>query len=141
MSPSYHHSYICGNVIAALKTCGKYAVFSELTLKIGEKDYIPDVCLYSKRRIDFTTEDIVRMTEMPLAVAEVLSPSQAAQEVLNTFKIYFEAGIKSCWLVIPVVTSVILYSSMETTHTVKTGELHDAVIDIRLSLDDIFEMF
>ncbi len=73
MSPSYHHAYLNSNLIAALHRLKNYSVFSELTLQIESKDYIPDVCLYLKKPMNFASGDILRMTEMPLLAIEVIN--------------------------------------------------------------------
>ncbi len=91
MIPSYQHEYACGNLIAALKGVEKYSVFAELTLFI-EKEYIPDICLYPKRKVEFGAEDIIRMTEMPVLAVEVLSPSQTTQDVLEKFTVFSARG-------------------------------------------------
>ena len=57
--------------------------FSELTLQIEGKDYIPDVCLYLKKPMNFAGSDILRMTELPLLAIEVLSPTQGTQEIIE----------------------------------------------------------
>jgi len=139
MSPSYHHAYIAGNLSAVFNSPKKYSVFSELTLQIGEKDFIPDICLYSRRKISYGSGDITRMTEMPLLAVEILSPTQGSQEILDKFGIYFGAGIKSCWLVIPISHCVIVYSGMEKYQTFYTGDIIDSVLDISIPIDEIFE--
>ena len=139
MSPSYHHSYICGNLIAAFRRLGGYSVFSELTLQIQGKDYIPDVSLYAKRKINLMQEDIIKMTEMPLLICEVISPTQGTQDVLSKFPAYFGAGIISCWMVVPLLASVIVYSAPDAAIAFKTDDVVDAALNIRLSLQEIFE--
>ena len=139
MSPSYHHAYIAGNLIAVFKNLKKYSVFSELTLQIGEKDFIPDICLYSKRKISYGSGDIIRMTEMPMLAAEILSQTQGSQEILDKFGIYFGAGIKSCWLVIPISHCVIVYSGTEKYQTFYAGDITDSVLDICIPADAVFE--
>lgn len=96
MSSSYYRSYICTNVASALKSEGTYSIFTELTLAIDGKDYIPDVSVYPKRKMEWRRRDIIRMTEMPLTAIEIVSPSQALDDALTKFDIYFRAGIKSC---------------------------------------------
>lgn len=91
MSSSYYRSYICTNVASALKSEGTYSVFTELTLVIDGKDYIPDVSVYPKRKIEWRKRDIIRMTEMPLTAIEIVSPSQALDEALSKFEVYFHA--------------------------------------------------
>jgi Uma2 family endonuclease len=41
------------------------------------------------------------MTELLLAVIKILSPTQAAQKILDKLDSYFQAEIRSCWLVTP----------------------------------------
>lgn len=139
MSPSYHHAYLSSNLIAALHQLKTYSVFSELTLQIDGKDYIPDVCLYLKKPMNFAGGDILRMTELPLLAIEILSPTQGTQEIIDKFKIYFAAGIKSCWLIIPPAQTVVVYASSEQAKTFSGGELVDDVMSICVPLKEIFE--
>lgn len=139
MSPSYQHSYVCLNLGSALKQLGTYSVFSELTLLIDNKDYIPDICIYPKRRVVFGSGDIVRMTEMPSAAVEVLSPSQTFQDALEKFAVYFKAGIRSCWLVVPPTMTVTVYEALETFQIFHGGEVADPTLNIRIPFDVIFE--
>ena len=138
MSPSYHHAYLCSKIIAALSQRTSYAIFSELTLQIQDKDYIPDICVYPKRPINFSDADIIKMTELPVMIVEVLSPSQGSQEALSKFRIYFDAGIKSCWLVIPISTAVIVYTALDRAQTFHAGDIRDTVLDVALPLAEIF---
>ena len=138
MSPSYHHAYVCSKLSAAFNNLEHYAAFSELTLQIQGKDYIPDLVLYPKRPIDFTGEDIVKMTEIPVLIVQVLSPSQAAQDILSKFPVYFDAGVKSCWLVVPISTSVIIYTAMNRGQIFKTGAVLDPILGTPIALDAIF---
>ncbi len=137
MTPSYHHAYLSSNMIVALHKLKKYSVFSELALQL-EKDYVADVCIYPKRKIQFSAGDVIKMTEAPLMVVEILSPTQGTQEILEKFVGYFQAGIRSCWLVIPVAQSVTVYSSMEQARTFTQGEVVDTVLDIRIPVEEIF---
>ncbi|MDM8526268.1 Uma2 family endonuclease [Desulfococcaceae bacterium HSG8] len=133
-----NYESVCLNPGSALKQPDAYSVFSELTLLIDDKDYIPDICIYPKRRMVFGTEDIVRMTEMPSAVIEVLSPSQTFQDALEKFAICFKAGIRSCWLVVPTMT-VTVYEASETFQMFHDGEVIDSTLDVRIPFDVIFE--
>ena len=137
MIPSYHRAYLSSNMIAALYKLEKYSVFSELALQL-EKDYIADVCIYPKRKIHFSAGDVIKVTEAPLIVVEILSPTQGTQEILEKFAGYFQAGVQSCWLVIPVAQSVIVYSSMEQARTYTQGDIVDDVLGIRIPVEEIF---
>ena len=139
MSPSYHHAYLTGKLITAFNNLGMYAVFSELTLQIKGKDYVPDVSVYPKRAVMLGKRDIVRMSDMPLTAIEIVSPSQTMDDALTKFEIYFHAGIKSCWLVSPVTMTINVYTEMERLQIFHAGELVDPVLNIRLPMTAIFE--
>jgi Uma2 family endonuclease len=137
MSPSYQHGYVCLNLGSALKQLKKFSVFSELTLMI-EKEYIPDLCVYPKRKVDLSADDIIRMTEMPIGIMEVLSPRQSILDIQEKFPVYFNAGVKSCWLVVPPTQTVTVYAVPGQGQLFKTGNVIDPVLDIELSLEEIF---
>jgi len=70
----------------------------------AKDELIPDISVYlelPEESEDELEQDILKMTQMPELVIEVLSPKQAITEILSKFKAYFTLGIKSCWLVIP----------------------------------------
>jgi Uma2 family endonuclease len=137
MSPSLHHAYVSGNVIAALHAFEEFSVFSELALQL-EKDVVADVCLYPKRSINFAAGDVIKMTDVPLLIVEILSPTQGTQEILEKFAQYFQSGVQSCWLVIPVTQTVTVYSSMEHAKTFTEGDVTDTRLNVKLPILTIF---
>jgi len=137
MNPSVSHSYIQAMLCSALVSLKQYSVFSELSIEIEGKEYVPDICLYSKREMDFL-EDILRMTEMPLLAIEILSPSQIIQELTSKIRIYLKAGVQSCWLVIPTTHTIAVYNDLKKVDSYSKGEVIDEKLNIRLSLDEIF---
>jgi len=84
--------------------------------------------------------DMLKMSDMPLLVVEILSPKQTIDDILSKFKAYFALGIKSCWLVMPAIKSIAVYLQFENFKTFGTNdtELVDDVLDIRLPLKKIF---
>lgn len=140
MSPSFNHSYLQARLVAELFATKKYTVLSELSLDIDGKEYRPDICLYPIRKADYF-RDIIRMKEMPLLAVEILSMSQTPQELIDKFDIYFKAGIKSCWLVMPIPSSITIFKNtndIKAALTFNKGELFDPQLDIRISLDELF---
>jgi len=135
MSPSVNHSYIqmmLGSALVALK---QYTVYSELSIEIDGKEYVPDICLYSKREFD-PLNDIIRMKEMPLLAIEILSPTQLIQELVDKIKIYLNTGVQSCWLVIPVARSIMVFHGIEKSKT-----FIDCVVDDKLNISLPFFSF
>jgi Uma2 family endonuclease len=78
------------------------------------------------------------MTDMPLLAIEIISPTQGTLELINQFNVYFEAGIKSCWLVDPLQGSVVVFNSPNKAQTFTCGEVVDEIID-RLPIDELFK--
>jgi len=140
MLSSYHYSYAKAQLLGALlKLNDRFTVFAELSLKIAEKDFQPDACLYLKREVDFSLPDVVIMTDMPVLAIEILSQEQTIQEALERIAVYFNNQVKSCWLVIPMAKAVVVYASLDNAQRFTSGEVVDELLDIRLPLLDIFD--
>ena len=144
---SHNHSAIQANITYLLKRMGKYSVYTELSLDTSSldpqqfryKDEIkPDVCVYAKRGL-IRPFDILKMSEMPLLVVEVLSPKQSAYEILEKFAAYFALGVKSCWLVEPLTAIVAVYSALDVHQNFTAGEVVDDSIGLHLPFGEIFE--
>jgi Uma2 family endonuclease len=138
---SRNHSYVQGNLVIAFAQLQKYVIFSELSLDIGGKEYKPDICLYSEEfnlKTEDFQEDILRMTDMPLCAIEILSPRQFMESLTEKFKVYFNAGVQSCWLVIPHLRLVSVYRDFKTYQMFYEGEIFDEKLNIRLPLNKVF---
>ncbi|MEN8218314.1 MAG: Uma2 family endonuclease [Pseudomonadota bacterium] len=139
MSPSYNYSYTKARLIGALLKLDKFTVFSELILKIDDKNYRPDVCVYPKREVDLSLPDTTELAEMPVLAIEILSHTQTIQDILDRFALYFGSIIKSCWLVVPVAGAVVVYASPEKAQRFRTGDIIDEQLDIQVPLQEIFD--
>ena len=105
---------------------------------IGATEYIPDIAVYPWRKVDYTHGDEIRVEEIPLLIIEILSPTQGMQEIIDTFVIYLQSGVKSCWLVQPYGQSVMVWTSPETYTHVVEGDLVDNALGLRVPLAQIF---
>jgi Uma2 family endonuclease len=135
--PSLNHGYVQGKLYSALDKLGKYLVVPNLSLQLDDKPYIPDLCLYEPQEIN-PLHDQIKMTTPPLLAIEILSPTQGTLEILDKFELLFKAGAKSCWLVEPVASVVMVFNSPNQSQTFATGEVVDEVLGIRLSLGEFF---
>lgn len=139
--PTLNHSIIQANLIFALKFTYRqnYSIASELNLTMPERpDAVPDIAIYPKLRIDFLN-DVTSMTDMPLTVIEIVSPSQTDAEILAKFRRYFNAGVKSCWLVMPSFQAISVYSEFGKYRFFSEKDtLIDSVTGIELALSEIF---
>ncbi len=137
MSPSYNHSYLAYRIAKAADRDGKYNIHIEMTLDIGGTDYIPDIALYKKQPIDFL-HDKIKAEEPPILIVEILSPTQAVNEITDKFEIYFQAGVKSCWLVIPPTKTIVVFNDINRPVSYSAGQFTDPMICVEVSVGDIF---
>ncbi|MCP4702267.1 MAG: Uma2 family endonuclease [Gammaproteobacteria bacterium] len=136
---SRNHSYLQTVLAAELFNLDRFAVYTELSLDISGKEYKPDIALYQPEQcVDTFLNDVLRMTDMPLCAIEILSPRQFIESILDKFKVYFPAGVQSCWLVLLNTRTVLVYSDLETVHAFSSGEAVDEKLNLRLPLSRIF---
>lgn len=145
---SFNHSYLQTKLAVLLFALDRYTVLTELSLDVGNladeslraqfKDSIkPDISVYPKRTLD-VSDDILKMSEMPLLAIEILSPMQGVQSLIEKVRAYFALGVQSCWIVYPYSRSVAVYSSPKTFISYSADKVVDEVLDIHLSLSEIF---
>jgi Uma2 family endonuclease len=139
---SLNHSYLQIKLGALLLGLEKYLVLSEISLdtrmlESPSKEIRPDLALFPKQSINFL-QDEIRMQTAPLLSIEILSPRQSIDEILEKFRLYFQLGVQSCWLVLPPLQAVSVFSSANKEQTFTHGELVDTVLDIRLEMEKIF---
>ncbi|MCP3930113.1 MAG: Uma2 family endonuclease [Bacteroidetes bacterium] len=138
---SKNHSGIQYSLIIqlAFKYHNIYKTIPELSLEIDGNEKIPDLSIYKNFNI-IPGNDETKVTDLPLGVIEILSPTQRLSELVAKSRLYFDAGISSYWLVIPEVRSIYVYSEKEK-YKVYTYEdtLIDKKLNIELELAKVFE--
>jgi Uma2 family endonuclease len=138
--PSKLHGHVQLKLGTALDNnySDRYSLFSELSLELNHWDSVPDISIFPKMEIDYS-QDEIKITEPPLCAIEILSPSQSLQELISKARKYFSYGLKSCWLVIPGLRNIYVFSSPDDYQIFRDNQmLHDAVIDVRLELAKVF---
>src|SRR5881296_2184411 len=80
--PSFNHGVIQANLICEFARNQSFRIVSELTLDINGKSYTPDLSVYSRTPLNLR-HDVVRRSDPPLLVVEIISPQQGAQEVMD----------------------------------------------------------
>jgi Uma2 family endonuclease len=159
---SLYHSATQTHLANLLFNDERFVVLVELSLDTAQIDLSqfglktktevkPDLCVYKRQPEPKLTKqpkrlstDVLRMPKMPLLAIEVLAPSQSVNELLMKFDAYFALGIQSCWLVMPSLEEVKVYSqqgSYKTFDTQRDTEVTDEVLDIHLPIQKIFEKF
>lgn len=150
---SFIHSRTQGRLIVLIGCDERFEVMPELSLDTTQidlsqfglkaKDELkPDVCVYTKPPEAEPPDDIIKTTQMPDLAIEILSPSQTISELINKLKAYFALNVKSCWLVVPSLTTINVYSQPKQYNTfdMSDTEIVDELIDIRLPIQQVFRM-
>jgi Uma2 family endonuclease len=136
--PSMNHSIIqTGLIVMFYKYSDRFSILSELSLKLGDFQPTPDISIYPKLYADWS-HDIIKVTEPPLLVVEIMSPSQSVQEMLDKIEKYFQNGVQSCWLVHPALQTITLFTPEMKGKTYSSGTLKDHVTGIEMSIEEMF---
>lgn len=138
--PNKNHGNIQGNLYFSLRLnyYEKYNLIPEVNVVINGKIKVPDIGIFDDA--GYTPgHDEINVEEIPIGVIEILSPKQSLADLIAKSYEYFEAGVKSYWLVLPDVKSIYVYSEAgEYEVYAKTGILKDTQLDIELNIKDIF---
>jgi len=148
---SLNHSLAQARLTALLSHYDNFTTLVELSLDTSQidlnlfhlraKDELkPDICLYPGHLGYSEESDILKMSEMPWLAIEVISPKQGFEDILSKFRAYFALGVKSCWLIMPAIKSIAVYSlpTWFKTFSMKDDEVIDDVLEIHLPLQKIF---
>jgi Uma2 family endonuclease len=138
--PSKNHAIVQGNIYFLLrqKYEPQYRFLPEVSIVVGGQERIPDIAVYPP--LDFSPgRDEVRLEEVPLSIVEILSPQQHLTDLIAKSYQYFEAGIRSYWLVLPDLTTVYVFSSPDEYEVfAKKGVIKDPALGIELPVEAIF---
>ncbi|MCW5211821.1 Uma2 family endonuclease [Desulfobulbus sp. TB] len=137
MTPSYNQSYLVYRIAKVLDQGDKYNLHIEMTLDLNGTDYISDIALYRKEQIDFL-HDKVKTDKPPLLLVEILSPKQAVNEITEKIEVYLQAGVQSCWLVIPPTRTIVLFQDIHHPQSYSSGRFTDPVTGLEVAVEDIF---
>jgi Uma2 family endonuclease len=139
--PSKNHGYLQGRILSEIdhNYRKQFTLISEVEIQMPERpNCVPDVAIYPKMEINFWDDELV-MTEMPLVAIEIISPTQPDTDLIKKINRYFEAGVRSCWLVMPSFQAISVYSGIGK-YSFFSSEmiLKDEIAKIELPLKDIF---
>lgn len=137
--PSLLHSFVQTRLVAAFYVYeDKFSFFSELDLELNGWRTVPDVSVFPKMMMDYSEDELV-VTELPLSVINILTLRQDFQALVDQTRKYFSYGVKSCWLVIPSLKNIYVFSSPADYQIFRDNEtLHDPIIEVRLELSKVF---
>lgn len=139
--PSKNHSAIQLNMGFELKTRyrNQFRFLPEINIGVNGRVMVPDIGIFSMMPVDMAQDQVV-MEQLPLTTIEILSETQALNDLIDKANAYFQAGVKSCWIVLPKMYGVAVYAS-PTNYTFFHGAqaLTDPATGIELPLGPLFE--
>ena len=139
--PSFNHGLVQGNLITLLNNIGKkrFDVVSELSLDLAAWPSVPDISVYPKKPYD-AKNDIIKMPEPPICAIEILSPTQAFNDLIVKAIGYFDHGVKSCWIVLPALKNIYVFTNADDYEIYRTTDtLTDTALDISFPVSEVFE--
>lgn len=140
-APSLKHSIVQSNLIFHFrkKYDDDFRVLSEISIKVAQKERVPDIAIY-KKKVKFAGKDEIRMPEAPLCAIEILSPTQSMDTLIAKCASFFEDGVQSYWLVLPGLEAICVFSKADKySFFGKEDTLIDRQLNVELSLKDIFK--
>lgn len=139
--PSKNHGIVQANLLMELGVRYRqtFRFMSEINVGISGRTLVPDIDIFQKMEADMTQDEVV-VTQLPLTTIEILSPSQALTDLTDKARAYFQAGVKSCWIVLPDQQGVFVYSGpKEYNYFHGKDMLRDPATGIELELAPFFE--
>lgn len=137
--PSKNHSTIEARITGAFEhNYGEqYTTRTELSLNLTTGKATPDICLYPLSPTDWL-HDEKTVSEPPLMVLEILSPTQGMENITDKIDLYFGAGVKTYWVVIPTFKIINILTPDRKFVTYTGGIAKDPVLGIELDMDRVF---
>lgn len=137
--PSKNHSKLQIRIGAELLRLyeDQYDILSELSLEAPNPAYVPDLCLFPAEPSNWR-EDDVKVSDVPLTVIEIVSPSQTDTELTEKSKAYFAAGVNSYWLVQPVLRTIFVLLPTGDELVFHNNLLTDPTNGISIDLRKVF---
>jgi Uma2 family endonuclease len=135
--PSENHSIVQTNLILEFSKHKEYRVMSELSLELDGRPLTPDLSIYARRPADFR-HDNVCVSEPPLVTAEIFSPTQGYQEVMDKVEYYLSHDVKTCWVVNPPLRTITIYSADGSQKTCVEGQAVDPATGLTADLAAVF---
>lgn len=136
-----NHALIQGRILCRLdhKYGDIFTILPEINLNLSEQKSVPDLAIYEPLIFDLDNNDI-ELTNAPLCVIDILFDGQNLHGLHQKYKHYFTEGVKSYWLVLPILQTVqVFYSVEDSVVFTHKDRLVDKMLNIELDLSEIFK--
>ena len=116
----------------------QFNILTELEFELPTGRFKPDVAILPRLAYNWERE-IIRYPEPPITAIEIISPTQSIDGLVEKIRAgYLASGVKSAWLVLSAVRSIILYLPNQPAHLVSEGTLRDPATGVEMELDWLF---
>ncbi len=138
--PSFEYSALEANLAFILMTLfrDRFNIHSELSLDLSGEYLTPDISILPKQPIDYSKKTI-KYTKAPIAVIEILSPTQILADLFVKMHRYIDLGVNSVWIIEPMSKTVWVFNSKKEQTTFTKGLISDSETGIALEMNDIFQ--
>lgn len=144
--PDTIHGAIQSNISFEVKARYRdtYRCLSETSLATSPDSTTPDIVIYPAFTLDYEHRTAKR-SDAPLVCVEIhwnasRSPSQSIEEMVDKTQIYFDFGVRSCWIIVPAVKGIFVYGSPGHYEFYHGDDLLvESNLDIELPLLALFE--
>jgi len=138
--PTWNHAILQQRILLEIivRYPKKFTVLPELNLSVLGEKLVPDLAVFTGS-LGFLAHDQNIVSEMPLLVVEILSPSQSVTELIFKAERYLKAGVTSYWLVVPELINIAVSSESGVYQTFNRQDiLRDPATGIELALAPLF---
>ena len=116
-----------------------FEVFTEFELELVGKRVIPDLSIFPIEIPDWDN-DVIRGKDIPILAIEILSPKQAFDEIVTKIReIYFPAGVRSSWMILPKTRMVMVFTPDGNVNTYKKEYVKDLASGFHVDFGEIFK--
>ncbi len=116
-----------------------YDILTEFEIELVGKKVIPDVSILPAEPSDWKN-DLIRGEDAPILAIEILSPKQAFNDITDKiYNVYFPAGVRSAWVVLPPTESVMVFTPDDEVKTYRRGIVKDSASGFEVDLAKIFK--
>lgn len=139
--PNLLHGTLQTTIIVqlALHYGDRFDTPTEVTLDLSPAA-TPDICIYPKRASFDRLGTPAKEPDIPLTTIEIISPSQSFNAIAKKIRqVYFPAGVKSAWIVVPELRGIHLLLPDDNNLYVSKGTLTDPATGVEISVDKVFE--
>ncbi len=137
--PSFNHAVIQARISQQLLNGygNQFTVGSEMSLISTASPTVPDLSIFPEAPINWM-QDEVKVTRIPLTVIEIQSPSQTVTELIEKSLLFFSIGVKSYWLVQPMLRAVFVLLPGDEELVFHNNTLTDPTNGISIDLKKVF---